>query len=118
VRGQSGGDDAEAVDGVGDERAPVSDGAVLWFKAEAREVAAARRRSGEGKSWRGEEGIRPVGRQRRGGQWGSGDVGDTWRKRGTSRGVPADRRAVPSWQRPETGGRGRRAWCARGRPNR
>jgi hypothetical protein len=82
VRGQSGGDDAESVDGVGDERAPVSDGAVLWFKAEAREVAAARRRSGEGKSrW----GKREFGR--RGGSRGGGGVSGgraTWATHGGS----------------------------------
>jgi hypothetical protein len=50
VRGRSGVVDAEAVAGVGEERAPVSDGAVLWLKTEAREVAAVWRQSGEGKS--------------------------------------------------------------------
>jgi hypothetical protein len=46
VRGQSGGVDAEAVAGVGEERALLSGGAVLWLEAEAREVAAVRRQSG------------------------------------------------------------------------
>jgi hypothetical protein len=56
VRGRSGGVDAEAVAGGGEERAPVSGGAVLWLAEEARELVAARRRSGEGEitAW-GEE---------------------------------------------------------------
>jgi hypothetical protein len=37
---------------------------------------------------------------------------------GTSRGVPADRRAAPGRQWPEPDGRARRAPCARCRPNR
>jgi hypothetical protein len=38
-------------------------------------------------------------RRNGGGRRGSGDVADTWRKRSTSRGVPADRRAVAqNWQ--------------------
>jgi hypothetical protein len=49
--------------GVGEERAPVSCGAILWLEAEAREVVAARCRSGEGKSrCSGEK----LGRRRRG----------------------------------------------------
>jgi hypothetical protein len=45
------------VAGVREERAPVSGGAVLRLEVEAREVAAARRRSGEGKSWVGEKNL-------------------------------------------------------------
>jgi hypothetical protein len=60
VRGQSGGVCAEAVAGVGEERAPVSGGAVLRLEAEAGEVAAVRRRTGEGKSRRGGERARPA----------------------------------------------------------
>jgi hypothetical protein len=58
VRGQSGGGGTEVVADVGEERAPVSGGAVLRLEAEAREVAAARRRTGEGKSWCGGERAR------------------------------------------------------------
>jgi hypothetical protein len=78
VRGYSGGGGAEAVVGVGEEGAPESGGAVLWLEVEAREVAAVRRQSGEGKSQRGGEKLsrrrwgslfkwESVGRQRRGG---------------------------------------------------
>jgi hypothetical protein len=56
---RSGGVGAEAVAGVGAERAPVSCEAVRWLKVEAREVAVARRRSGEGKIVAGEK-IRPA----------------------------------------------------------
>jgi hypothetical protein len=45
-RGRSSGIGAEAVAGVGEERAPVSGRAVLWLEAEAREVTAVRRQSG------------------------------------------------------------------------
>jgi hypothetical protein len=60
VRGQSGGVGAEAVAGVGDERAPVSGGAVMRLEEEAREVATMRRQNEEGESWRGGEQTRPV----------------------------------------------------------
>jgi hypothetical protein len=50
------------VAGVREERAPVSGGAVLRLEVEAREVAAARRRSGEGKIVGGGE---KFGRRRR-----------------------------------------------------
>jgi hypothetical protein len=46
VRGRSGGVGAEAVAGVGEERALMSNGEVLWLEAEAREVATTRHRSG------------------------------------------------------------------------
>jgi hypothetical protein len=60
VRGQSGGVGAEAMAGVGDERAPVSGGAVMHLEEEAREVAMVRRQNDEGESWhRGEE-TRPA----------------------------------------------------------
>jgi hypothetical protein len=60
VRGRSGSIGAEAVAGVGEERAPVSGGAVLRLEAEAREVAAARCESGEGEPWLGGERTRPA----------------------------------------------------------
>jgi hypothetical protein len=47
VRDRSGGVNAEAEAGSGDERAPVSGGAAWWLTVEVREVAAARRRSRE-----------------------------------------------------------------------
>jgi hypothetical protein len=50
-------------------------------------------------------------RKRRGG--GPGGVDAAWRKRARAEGVPVDRRAVPDWQRPEIGGRARRAPCTR-----
>jgi hypothetical protein len=55
VREQSVSVGAEAVAGVGEERAPMSGGAVLWLEAEAREVAAVRRRSGTKTRHRGGE---------------------------------------------------------------
>jgi hypothetical protein len=71
MRGRSGGVGAESVAGVREERAPVSSGVVLQLEAEAREVAAARRWSGEGKSRRGGERARPVA-------VGSGQHGTVW----------------------------------------
>jgi hypothetical protein len=47
--------------GVGEERALVSSRAVMWLEAEAREVAAARRQSGEGKMRRGGENLAGAG---------------------------------------------------------
>jgi hypothetical protein len=47
MRDRSGGVDAEAEAGNGDERALMSSGAALWLTAEVREVATARHRSGE-----------------------------------------------------------------------
>jgi hypothetical protein len=47
MRDRSGGVDAEAEAGDGDERALMSSGAALWLTAEVREVATARHRSGE-----------------------------------------------------------------------
>jgi hypothetical protein len=55
-----GGVSAEVVAGVRDERAPVSGGAVLRLKAEAREVAATRCESGEGEPWLGGERTWPA----------------------------------------------------------
>jgi hypothetical protein len=55
--GRSGGSGAEAVADVGEERAPVSGGVVLWLEVEVREVAAARCQSGEGKMRRGGENL-------------------------------------------------------------
>jgi hypothetical protein len=63
VRWQSGGEGVAAVAGVGEERAPVSDEAVLWLEAEAREVVAARCPSREGNRGAGET---ELGRRRRG----------------------------------------------------
>jgi hypothetical protein len=45
---------------VGEERAPVSGGTILRLEAKAREVAVARRQSGEGESWRGGERTWPA----------------------------------------------------------
>jgi hypothetical protein len=50
----------EAVADVGDERASVSGRAVLQLEAEAREVVAVRRQSGEGGSRRRRERTRPT----------------------------------------------------------
>jgi hypothetical protein len=60
VRGWSGGVGAKAVAGVEGVAAPVSGGVGLRLEAEAREVAAARRRTREGKSRREEERARPA----------------------------------------------------------
>jgi hypothetical protein len=94
VRGRSGGIGAEAVAGVGEERAPVSGGAVLRLEAEARVVAAARRRTGEGKSRRGGERARSAvmgsGFKRGGGgvaaEGGSGEHGQRVEEAGKSKG--------------------------------
>jgi hypothetical protein len=55
--------------------------------------------------------VRPLfgWRRVRQGRWGLGNRADAWSKRGTSRGVPADRWAALGLQRPETGGRTVRA---------
>jgi hypothetical protein len=76
------------VAGVREERAPVSGGAVLRLEVEAREVAAARRRSGEGKIVGGGE---KFGRRRRlcfkgKRRGGGGGVGAMWRRSGRERG--------------------------------
>jgi hypothetical protein len=63
VRWRSGGEGVAAVAGVGEERAPVSDEAVLWLEAEAREVVAAQCPSREGNRGAGET---ELGRRRRG----------------------------------------------------
>jgi hypothetical protein len=102
VRGRSGGVGAEAVADVGEERAPVSDRAVLQLEVEAREVAAARRRTREGKSRRGGERARSAvmgsGFKRGGGgvaaEGGSGEHGQRVEEAGKSKGGQAQRGAA------------------------
>jgi hypothetical protein len=104
--GRSGGSGAEAVAVVGEERAPVSGGVVLWLEVEAREVAAARCQSGEGKMRRGGENLAGDGvfiLKGSGGE-GAGGVGATWKRCGMEqRGGMAS-----AQQRPSRGVRGRR----------
>jgi hypothetical protein len=92
----------------------VSGGVAQWLAAEAREVDAARHqcREEEIAAWVGRilagSGRVPVLKGPVGGGiegGGSGNVADAWRKRGMSRGVPADRQVAPGRQWPETDGR-------------
>jgi hypothetical protein len=94
----------------------MSGGAALWLAAEAREVAAARRRSREGEiaAWGGGRistggGGVPflkvlAGGGIRGGQWGSGDVADAWWKQGTSKGSLLTDEQRPAGSRPKPAG--------------
>jgi hypothetical protein len=105
VRGQSGGVGAEAVVGVGEEGAPVSGGVVLWLKVEAREVAAVRRQSREGKSQRGGE---KLGRRR----WGSLFKGAAGGE--AAEGGRVSRVTHGGGARESEGGGGRQAWRGNG----
>jgi hypothetical protein len=122
--GSRGGAGQEAAADGGDERAPVSGGAALRLTAEAKEVVAARSRSGGEKiaAWgqilAGSGGVPFLkgadrGRNRRGVERRGRRVEEVTQVRG----VPAGRRAAPGQQRPETGGRARRESCTRCRTN-